>query len=63
MVPNFHPVALTIPGAVAYSGLSRSRLYQLIRSGDIASLQVGGRRMILRSAVDGFFAKLTGAAA
>jgi len=54
-----NPLAFTVPDAVAYSGLSRSRLYQLIRSRELASLQVGGRRMIMRSALDSFFAKLT----
>jgi predicted DNA-binding transcriptional regulator AlpA len=34
---------------VAYSGLSRSRLYTLIQSNELPSLQVGGRRIILRT--------------
>ena len=58
--PN--PIALSVPAAVAYSGLSRSRLYELIRLKEIASVQVGGRRLVLRSGVDEFFAKLAGAA-
>ena len=53
------PVALNIAGAVAYSGLSRSRLYELIRHGDLASFQVGSRRMIRRDVLDAFFARLT----
>lgn len=60
MVPNIpEPIALSIPSAVAYSGLSRSRLYQLIRSNDVASVQVGGRRLVLRSGIDDFFARLS----
>lgn len=55
------PAAFTVAGAVHYSGLSRSRLYELMRAGTIASFHVGGRRMILREAMDQFFAKLTGA--
>jgi len=53
------PVAFTIPDAGAYSGLSRSRLYRLIQSGDLPSLRVGGRRMIRRDALDAFFDRMT----
>ena len=56
------PVALSIPAAVAYSGLSRSRLYELMRDGSIPSVQVGGRRLIMRQAIDAFFTRLAGAA-
>jgi len=52
------PLAFTIPGAVAYSGLSRSGLYRLIQSGQLASVRVGGRRMIQRAAIEAFFARL-----
>lgn len=60
--PPLLPAAFTVAGAVIYSGLSRSRLYELIRVGDLASFQVGGRRMILRDAIDKLFAKLSAAA-
>lgn len=56
------PVALNMTGAVAYSGLSRSRLYELMRDGALASFHVGSRRMIRRDALDAFFAKLVGEA-
>lgn len=62
MTVSIEPLAFTIHDAVAYSGLSRSRLYSLIQSGDLPSLQVGGRRMIRRDALDAFFAKLAEAA-
>lgn len=54
-----HPLALTVASASHYSGLSRSRLFALMRDGEIPSVLVGGRRMIFRAAVDGFFAKLS----
>ena len=64
MAPNsLMPAAFTVAGAVTYSGLSRSRLYELMRAGDIASFHVGGRRMILREALDTFFANLSASAA
>lgn len=56
------PLALTVYDAVAYSGLSRSRLYTLMQSGELPSLLVGNRRMIYRADIDAFFAKLTEAA-
>jgi len=56
------PLAFTITDAVAYSGLSRSRLYDLIRSGELPSLAVGGRRMFYRADLDTFFADLRKAA-
>ncbi len=56
------PKAFTVAGAVVYSGLSRSRLYELMKDGSLASFHVGGRRMILRDALDSFFLRMTAAA-
>jgi len=58
MTVNIEPAAFNVADAVRYTGLSRSRLYSLLRDGQIASFHVGGRRMFLRSALDAFFAKL-----
>jgi excisionase family DNA binding protein len=58
MTVGVEPAAFNVADAVRYTGLSRSRLYELIRDGQIASFNVGGRRMFLRSALDAFFAKL-----
>ena len=57
---SFLPAAFTVSDAVKYSGLSRSRLYELMKAGELQSFQVGGRRMILREAVDRFFARIAG---
>ena len=54
------PVAFKIPDAVSYSGLSRSRVYELIQSGALASFRVGGRRLILRETVDRFIRQAAG---
>jgi excisionase family DNA binding protein len=59
---NVLPAAFTVSSAVSYSGLSRSKLYELMKAGAIASFHVGGRRMILREALDTFFARLSAAA-
>jgi excisionase family DNA binding protein len=58
MAEPIQPIAFTVTDAVRYSGLSRSRLYVLIQSGDLPSFQVGGRRMIRRDALDSFFEKI-----
>lgn len=52
------PIALTVRDAVMYSNISRSGLYRLMKSGDLPSLRVGGRRMIQRAAIEAFFARL-----
>jgi len=40
------PYALTIDNAARFSGLSRSRIYELIGAGALKSFKVGNRRMI-----------------
>jgi excisionase family DNA binding protein len=50
------PIALKIPEAVAYCGLSRTRLYGLMKSGQLPSFTVGNRRMIYRAHLDDLLA-------
>lgn len=40
------PISLTISDACRVSGLGRTKLYELIRSGLLESTVVGGRRLI-----------------
>lgn len=40
------PYALTIDNAARFSGLSRSRIYELMGTGSLKSFKVGSRRMI-----------------
>ena len=61
-VTALQPIAFKLPDAAAYSGLSRTCLYNRIRSGEIQSFRVGGRRMIFRSAIDVFLARQADAA-
>ena len=61
-IAPIEPIAFTVADAVAYSGLARSRIYELIGANELASFRVGGRRLILRTALDGFIAKLAEAA-
>ena len=41
------PISVKIPEAVRLTGLSRSRLYELMRSGDIEFAKVGSSTLIL----------------
>ncbi len=41
------PISVRIPEAVRLTGLSRSRLYELMRSGDVEFVKVGSSTLIL----------------
>lgn len=50
------PRWLKIPAAVAYTGISRSVLYELLNAGKIKSHRIGAARVIDRESLDGFIA-------
>ena len=52
---------LTVDEAMDLIGVPRSRLFALIRDGELQSSMLGGRRYIRRSDVDAFVDKLFGA--
>ena len=41
------PISVKVPAAAQMTGLSRSRLYELMRSGDIEYVKVGSSTLIL----------------
>ena len=45
--PVAQPISVRIPEAVRLTGLSRSRIYELMKSGDIEFVKVGGSTLIL----------------
>ena len=45
-IPPAEPVTITIAAAVAKFGLGRTKLYELIQKGEIASYRIGRRRLI-----------------
>ena len=47
-------ISVKIPEAVRLSGLSRSRIYELMRSGDIHYAKVGSSTLILVESLRGF---------
>jgi len=45
--PTAEPISVKIPEAVRLTGLSRSRLYELMASGDIEYAKVGSSTLII----------------
>jgi len=54
IIETIEPAALSVNAATMYLSLSRDRLYELMSSGTIPSLKVGGRRLLLRADLDEF---------
>jgi excisionase family DNA binding protein len=44
--PRLKPLAVDIPEACRLTGLGRSKLYELLSTGEIRSITVGRRRLI-----------------
>jgi excisionase family DNA binding protein len=44
--PTFEPLTVRISTAVQLTGISRSRLYELIQSGDLETVKVGRSTLI-----------------
>jgi len=56
------PSLLTVDEAAAALSLSRTAVYELMRTGDLGSVQIGVRRRVPVTAIDAYVARLTGAA-
>jgi len=48
------PITVRIPEAVRMTGLSRSKLYELIRDGEIETVKVGASTLVLVSSLNAF---------
>jgi excisionase family DNA binding protein len=55
-------LAYQINEAAQASGLSRSTLYQLIKTGELKSVKAAGRRLVLRNDLEAFLASRRDAA-
>jgi excisionase family DNA binding protein len=51
------PLTVTLPAAMKYSGLGRTKLYQLLAQNEIESVRIGTRRLIVFASLK---ARLTG---
>lgn len=57
---HIQPYAFTIDDAVRFSGLSRSRIYDLIGAGELETFKVGKRTMILAGVMKSFIDQAAG---
>ena len=48
------PISVRIPEAVRLTGLSRSRIYELMKAGSIEHVKVGSSTLILFESLRGF---------
>ena len=46
-IPELQPITVTIPVGCRVSGLGRSTIYRLLDAGEIDSVKVGKRRLII----------------
>lgn len=53
-LPRSEPISVRIPEAVRLTGLSRSRVYELMKSGDIEFVKVGNSTLILMESLRAF---------
>lgn len=60
-VGPLEPISVKVPEAVRLSGLSRSRLYELMRSGEIKFAKVGSSTLVLVESLRGFIHSRTAA--
>jgi hypothetical protein len=51
---SIEPISVKIPEAVRLSGLSRSRIYELMKSGDIEYAKVGSSTLIIVESLRSF---------
>jgi excisionase family DNA binding protein len=55
--PVVEPIAVRVPDAARLIGLSRSRLYELMKRGEVEYVKVGGATLIPYEALRDFIAR------
>ena len=53
-VPISERLAYPVPEACALGGWSRSKMYELFKSGELRSVRRAGRRLVLRADLEAF---------
>jgi excisionase family DNA binding protein len=53
--PDPQKIAYTIRQAVAVTGIGRSKLYEMIRDGEIVAVKIRGQRLIERAEIEALF--------
>ena len=52
--PTPRPITVRIPEACRMTGIGRSKLYALIKSGDIPTIKVGSMTLVTVKGLEGF---------
>lgn len=52
------PLLVSVEKAAELAGIGRSKFYEAVLAGEIASVKIGRRRLIPRSALDSYVARL-----
>lgn len=55
-----YELLLTVPEAAFAMKMGKSRVYQMVRKGEIKSVKIGKSRRLLKAAVDEYVARLAG---
>ncbi|MFP5078482.1 helix-turn-helix domain-containing protein [Rhizobium sp. YIM 134829] len=53
-----HKLAMTVAEAVSYSGIGRTKLYDLVKSGSLKPKKLGTRTLILTEELDSYIRSL-----
>lgn len=57
-----NPISYSVQDAIAVTGLGRTTMYELMKSGAIKRIKIGSRTVILRSDLEQFLARAAAAA-
>lgn len=55
--PDLRPITVKIPEARRMTGIGRSKLYELIKAGDIPTIKVGSMTLVSIKGIEGFLKK------
>lgn len=55
--PGPRPITVRIPEACRMTGIGRSKLYELIKAGDIPTIKVGSMTLVPVKGLEGFLEK------
>lgn len=58
-IPLNERAALSVRQACAYSGIGRTKIYELLAEGKLASRKIGDRRLVLRESIDRLLTQAT----
>lgn len=54
------PICVRVATAMALLGIGKTKLYELLASGQLEAIRVGRRTLVLQESIDGFVERLRG---